>query len=336
MRQQSKKRNSKQIRITLALLALLLVIVLSPFGKPGSTLANGETGMPPMEDQKPHLMEIKLIDGQRAGIDADKIPLSVRLQNNGFSTSNLKVVRANDKGELRGVGVGTAAVYAGQGSLRVKIGHVRVIPKKVVYLTFDDGPSRNITPEILKILRENHIHATFFLVGQYVNYYPQKVRDIKRQGNAVGLHSDTHNYGQIYKNPNALLRDVHKLNKKVKGILHQQSHLYRFPGGSFEPKSRLGEKQKNRLVKALNEEGYRCFDWDVSLGDSAHGASPQAMFHSVRNQIGNKERVVILAHDMGLKKNTPAAMEKVIRYYKKQGYSFDTLDHYPGQLLFRI
>ncbi len=273
--------------------------------------------------------------GQRVPLDPEKIPLAFRILNPGYSTDNPKMLKIDAEGKIFAERPGQGNLYAGTGMLRLKVAKVQVFPKKIIYLTFDDGPSRNITPQILEILRKNGIHATFFLVGQYVNYYPDLVKAIDRDGNMIGVHSDTHNYHSIYKSQKSLIRDVNRLDEKLEKIVHKKNRVYRFPGGSFEPRRRFGEKQKDNLVSKLNHLGYRCFDWNASLGDAdGRGRSAESMFRSAKRTIGHQDRVVLLAHDMGLRKNTPKAIEKIIHYYKKKGYQFDTLNHYQGQYLF--
>ena len=77
---------------------------------------------------------------------------------------------------------------------------------KIAYLTFDDGPSANITPGILKILDNYNIKATFFIVGSMAIRYPDLVREEAADGQSIGNHTYSHNYKYIYSNTNAFYK----------------------------------------------------------------------------------------------------------------------------------
>lgn len=101
----------------------------------------------------------------------------------------------------------------------------------IVCLTFDDGPSREITPQILDILKEKNVNATFFING----YSSDKSDLIKREadeGNVIGLHGYSHDYETIYSNIDNLMNNFYKLGSQVKQTTGKESKFIRFPGGT--------------------------------------------------------------------------------------------------------
>lgn len=327
----SRKRRKRPAYLPVLIGILILILAITH----GNSIAKGNTQSPADQSGPTKIEAVTLQVGQEKMLEPKQVPLSFRIKTSGFSTDEGNNIDVNNEGRVLAVNPGEANVYAGNGPLRLKVAEVNIQPKKIIYLTFDDGPSRNITAKILKILQDNHIKATFFLVGQYVNYYPELVKKIDAQGEVIGIHSDTHRYRSIYKNNASLLEDVNRLDIKLERILNKRIELYRFPGGSSEVKQRLGEQNKKALISQLNQEGYRCFDWDASIGDAGKGnRSAAKMLHKVEKELNGKSRVIVLSHDMGLMTKTPTVIAGLIQYCKKEGYSFDTLDHYPGQKLF--
>lgn len=105
--------------------------------------------------------------------------------------------------------------------------------KKEVYLTFDDGPSKTVTPKILDVLKENNINATFFVLGNMVNYYPDIVKRAYDEGNYIANHGYSHVYSQIYASEEAFFEEIEETEKiiaKAIGKEDYNSHLIRFPG----------------------------------------------------------------------------------------------------------
>lgn len=103
---------------------------------------------------------------------------------------------------------------------------------KVVYLTFDDGPNDKNTSRILDILKKENIHATFFLTGQNVVRYPDVVKKIYQSGNAIGVHSYTHDYKKIYVSPKAYTDELLQTEEEIYKILGVRPIISRAPGGT--------------------------------------------------------------------------------------------------------
>lgn len=109
---------------------------------------------------------------------------------------------------------------------------------KRAFLTFDDGPSKN-TKEILDILKENDIKATFFVLGCQVEVFPETTKRIYDEGHYIANHGYSHIYSSIYQSAEQVLTEFNQCNQIVAntiGVPEYNSHLFRFPGGSVRRK----------------------------------------------------------------------------------------------------
>lgn len=194
--------------------------------------------------------------------------------------------------------------------------------RKVAYLTFDDGPSVNVTPQILDILDNYNVKATFFVIGSSAEKNPDLVKREHNSGHAIGNHTYSHNYKYIYANVNNFLTDMDKCENVLKNILGNDFHssASRFPGGSFE-------KKKQPFKDALDKKGIAHIDWNALNGDAeGHNIPSSNLIQRVVQTTQGKNKVVILMHDAGAKRTTVQALPGIIDYLKKQGYEFQTLD----------
>lgn len=193
---------------------------------------------------------------------------------------------------------------------------------KVAYLTFDDGPSKKVTPMILDILNEYNIKATFFVVGNMVEENPEILKRTFKEGHQIGNHSYSHDYGFIYKNKENFLYDFNKSQKLLKNILGEDfnSRLIRFPGGSFG-------KHKEVMREAALGAGYKYIDWNALNGDAEGlNKTQEELINRVKETTYNKKDVIILMHDTDAKINTALSLRRVIEYLISENYYFDVLD----------
>ncbi|WP_438447874.1 polysaccharide deacetylase family protein [Gorillibacterium sp. sgz5001074] len=199
---------------------------------------------------------------------------------------------------------------------------------RIAYLTFDDGPSGN-TESILRILRESGIKATFFVTGKESETDKELYRRIAAEGHKLGNHTYTHDYTKLYKEPGAFMEDVRRLDRFLQETVGQGSDILRFPGGS---NTRLGRRKGEpwimpQLVKRVRAEGYQYFDWNVTSTDAAQAVQPKAdIISSVMALARGKERIIVLMHDVTVKKTTVEALPEVIRGLKDMGFRFAALD----------
>ena len=187
--------------------------------------------------------------------------------------------------------------------------------KKVIYLTFDDGPSDRVTPKILDVLKEENVKATFFLVGKHAETRKYLLRRELEEGHTVAVHSYSHVYSDIYSSPEKLIQDIDKCNEVIRSATGRVSPIYRFPGGSYGLSS--------SLIGAVNAHGMRYVDWNASTRDAElENPSVKEIFNSAVTTPANKNNIVLLAHDSTTKTATAKALKDIIKYYKGLNYTF--------------
>lgn len=194
--------------------------------------------------------------------------------------------------------------------------------KKIAYLTFDDGPSKNVTPQILDILDRYNIKATFFTIGYLAEQNPELVKREYESGHAVGNHTYSHNYKYIYKSTDNFIADLDKSEKVLKNILGEdfKTNVIRFPGGSH------GNKKKP-FVKAVEANGIPYVDWNALNGDAeGHNIPKDKLVQRFKSTAKGKDKLIILMHDAGAKKTTVAALPEILDYLISQGYEFRIFD----------
>ena len=107
----------------------------------------------------------------------------------------------------------------------------------VIWLTFDDGPSSNITPKVLDILKEENIKATFFVIN-YTQGNEHLIKRIVDEGHTIGIHGYSHEYSKIYKSKETFMSNVYTLQDRIYKTTGVKSMYTRFPGGSSNTVSR--------------------------------------------------------------------------------------------------
>ena len=199
--------------------------------------------------------------------------------------------------------------------------------KGVIYLTIDDGPSTDITPKMLDILKEENVKATFFIL----NYNSTGEKIVKREvaeGHAVGIHGYSHDYKTIYKSDEAYMNNLNKLQAKIKESTGITSKITRFPGGSSNTVSKkYSAGIMSRLVKLVEKNGYKYYDWNISSGDAGGAKTSQAVYKNVTKGLSKKKANVVLIHDFSGNTKTLNALRDIIQYGKSNGYEFRTLSY---------
>lgn len=203
---------------------------------------------------------------------------------------------------------------------------------KVVYLTFDDGPSA-LTPEVLKVLADNDIKATFFVVGRSDAKSKAIMKDIVDQGHTIGMHTYTHEYHQIYASPSAFLEDMARLRSLIVDATGTEPALIRFAGGSVNS---YNKPIARTLANEMTRRGYTYHDWNVNPGDAERGATRSTIYQRAVSQSKQFEKAVVLFHDAGNKHDTLAELPKVIQELKRSGYRFDKLDASVNPMTFKL
>ncbi len=191
---------------------------------------------------------------------------------------------------------------------------------KIVYLTFDDGPSKN-TKKIIKILKKYNAKATFFVTG---NDKIEYMKDITDSGHTIALHTYTHNYKKIYSSVSAYFKDLNKIHALVLKKTGVDTKIIRFPGGASNTISaKYSHGIMSKLTKSVEEKGYKYFDWNVDSGDaSGNNIDPKKLIRNVKINSKGIDRCVVLMHDTLAKSTTVEALDKICKFYKSNGYEF--------------
>lgn len=204
--------------------------------------------------------------------------------------------------------------------------------KKIAYLTFDDGPSEYVTNEILDILNQKNVKATFFILGSMVDqndYAKEALKRIVNDGHAVGNHGYCHRYDMLYPNgvvnTDIFMDDIKKTENIMKEVIGEDfnTNVIRFPGGH-------SSWNTTSIDSILNEQGYSYIDWNTLNGD-AEGNYLEAeglvsrLEETILNLYGNDDVIIILMHDTDTKQETAKSLAATIDYIRGLGYEFKTL-----------
>lgn len=199
--------------------------------------------------------------------------------------------------------------------------------QKVCYLTFDDGPSNN-TGEILKILDEYHIKATFFVTGTSPKDF-HYIKEAHQKGHTIGLHTYSHDYEFIYSSLKNYITDLNKIKEVVYKQTGVETKFMRFPGGS----SNLVSKKYNvgimkRLTKKVIDLGYQYYDWTSINGDGEGIKTVNGLKKKAMEEIGDQEDIMFLMHDSSGQSNTVKALPAILDQLIKKGYQFEAISQY--------
>ena len=188
---------------------------------------------------------------------------------------------------------------------------------KVVYLTFDDGPSA-YTEQLLDVLDDYGAKATFFVVGSGSG---RMMKQIVKRGHSIGIHSVSHDYGQIYSSPEAYFDDLMKMQSIIYDNTGVKTTLMRFPGGSSNLVSRKScEGIMTFLTQAVQDAGFQYFDWNVYSGDAGETKKTEKVVDNVIEGIGQHRVSIVLQHD--IHSYSVDAVEDILRWGKRNGYRF--------------
>ncbi|MDD3225834.1 MAG: polysaccharide deacetylase [Clostridium sp.] len=196
---------------------------------------------------------------------------------------------------------------------------------KIIYLSFDDGPS-DMTDKILDVLEENNVKATFFLIGNQIEGHEATIRRIHDEGHGMGLHTYTHKYS----NKKNFIKEMRHCRNDICKITGVAPNIIRFPGGS---RGHL----TNTFLKQLHADNFKVYDWNV---DTKDGINPKLSPYTIyrRAIINSKDlpTVLLLLHCDSTHKNTCTALPEIIKYYKQQGYEFKIIDDNTEEIYFPI
>ncbi len=187
--------------------------------------------------------------------------------------------------------------------------------KKVIALTFDDGPDQRFTPDILDVLNQHHVNATFFLMGSRVAKYPHVAKRIVKTGHAAGNHTYWH--PQLTKTGVHNMKwEINKTEQQIQAATGTKPKLFRAPYGALN----------KTLVKKLGGMGYKGIGWSIDTNDWKE-LSARSIVNRVFNNV--HPGAIILMHSAGHGtqdlSGTVHALKKMIPRLKKKGYRFVTI-----------
>lgn len=193
---------------------------------------------------------------------------------------------------------------------------------KAVYLTFDDGPSKN-TGVVLDALKAQGAHATFFMIGKNIPGNEALVKRMVDEGHTVAIHTNSHDYKAIYTSVDAYLDDFHAAYQAIYDACGVYPTMFRFPGGSING---YNGGLYQQLIAELTRRGFVYYDWSVSSEDATGKklTSDQIASNVVAGVAGSAHPVVLM-HDAAEKTATAGAVAAMVQQLKAAGYECKAL-----------
>lgn len=195
--------------------------------------------------------------------------------------------------------------------------------QRKVYLTFDDGPGVQ-TSEILDILKEQNVKATFFVTGKEDAYSRKVYKRIVKEGHTLGMHSYSHVYTELYSSVKAFRNDLRRIYELLHEVTGKYPVFYRFPGGSSVTGN--GVKAKD-LIPVLEEKGIVYLDWNVVSPDTANASvSKSKMIAGILEGVAAYDTSVVMFYDVADRPMTVRALPEIIKQLKKENYELLPVD----------
>lgn len=189
--------------------------------------------------------------------------------------------------------------------------------KKVIFLTFDDGPN-DYTQDILNILQSKNAHATFFLIKGNIDKHPSLLKEIIKRGNAVGCHSVSHRVDEFFSSPKAAVNEMKVCQRAIYDKTRFHTPLIRVPFGSFPHLT-------HDIKKGLEEAEFIYWDWNIDSEDWTNN-NPGQVYNNIVKQLSFTEKKgfipTVLLHD---KKVTVEMLPKLLDYLTKKGYKIKSI-----------
>lgn len=206
--------------------------------------------------------------------------------------------------------------------------------EKTIYLTFDDGPSKSVTPKLLDLLEEKGVNATFFVINKQeeLDYL---IIQASMQGNVVAAHSYTHNFYHIYKSEEIFMNDYYAISQKIKKLTNSSSNILRFAGGSSNTISNYNRGIMSRLTTKVLDLGIKYFDWNIDSKDTTNISSLQ-IYNNVIKHLSLDNMNVVLMHDYENNEKTIEAVSMIIDYGLSNGYKFDVLSYDTPSVIHKV
>ena len=181
--------------------------------------------------------------------------------------------------------------------------------KKEIALTINCAWNDSDIDKIIEVLKSNNVKATFFMVGGWVEKYPEAVKKINQEGHEIGSHSDTHPHvNQLSSEEN--LEEIKTSSKKIEQITNKKVTLYRPPYGEYN----------NTVIKVANENSYIPIQWSLDTLDYT-GITGNEMWNKIKDKISNGD--IILMHNGT--EHTADSLDMIIKNIKEKGFNLVTV-----------
>jgi peptidoglycan-N-acetylglucosamine deacetylase len=187
--------------------------------------------------------------------------------------------------------------------------------KKIVALTYDDGPNVEFTPKLLKVLAKYHAKATFFMIGNLMEKHPDIVKEVVAQGHLIGNHTYSHPHDIELCTDAQIAYELDRCGQIIEDMTGKQPHLFRPPLGLAD----------GRIITLAEDRGYTTVLWSV-CADHHDAPTPESMANRVIRRV--RPGSIILAHDgrFETRWRDVVATEIIIKALKKRGYRFVTVE----------
>lgn len=233
---------------------------------------------------------------------------------------------------------------------------------KTVYLTVDDGPTRDNTLKILDTLDRYAIKATFFLQGQNIEKEACKglTEEIYKRGHLIGCHSYSHDISEIYSSPDKMISEIRHYEDAMRSVFGEEAFenmpkLFRFPGGSVQ-NGKISREESKEYISEIEDMGYRIYDWSFLIADGElrrwdkaseteeeyNAYVSEFMRSNFETSLAQAEKsggpLILLVHDKwtatdnGITVDGKQFWDWMIELLIEKGYTFDTLDSIPSYL----
>lgn len=189
--------------------------------------------------------------------------------------------------------------------------------EKIVYLTFDDGPSAS-SDKLMDLLDKYHAKATFFLLQSNILKHPKEVERMNLEGFSLGLHGVTHDHRKLYRSKQTVVREMSEDQQTLMNIVKIKTPFIRTPYGSYP-------FMKNNYRQAINKKGFIMWDWNVDSHDWKYRnwRFNQVTINQIKKLNATNQIPVILLHD---RFSTVQNIEPLLKYLELNHYKMNGID----------
>jgi len=183
--------------------------------------------------------------------------------------------------------------------------------KKIIAITFDDGPNPEYTPQVLALLKKHHAKATFFCIGKHIEKYPELTKAIVNDGHVIGNHSYSHSNTIGFNNTKSWVEEIDRTDQLIEQTTGFKSNLFRPPFGVTTP----------HLAAALKTTNHSCIGWNNRSFDTFIN-SPKTISNRVLKQF--TPGGIILLHDTQV--NCIPVLEHLLQVLQSEHYKMVTIN----------